>query len=155
MKNYILSDSKNLEQEITGLIFLENDSNLIGSYEMFAKDDRFLAAINVYPDYQGLGIGFYAFKHCYDELSKANNLKVFNASWSKHSEYSHLPNSSSINLTVFLNEIDSGVDKETALWKTPTGKWMKKLGFIYGQICDMNKEQVNVVFTKRKIENER
>lgn len=146
MQLFSFSHTTFSDKQLAGHIISVNALEFIGTYEMYVNGETFISAINIFTDYQKLGIGFHAFKFCYDTLSETNDLKYFIASWSKDKEYSHLTNGSSVNLTRYFELIEDGIDKEIALWQTPTGKWLKKLGFDKASISESNREFVKATF---------
>ena len=148
MQNLTLSHSTSSDTQISGEIFLTNSQEIVGTYEFYVKDESFIAAINIFPEFQKKGIGFFVFKSCFDELNKCNSLKYFTASWSVGKEYYHLPNQQSINLTEFLNHVNKGTEESKALWKTPSGKWLKKIGFTKATVTQRDSENIRAIFTK-------
>lgn len=148
MRKYSFSHTAYSTQQLTGQIINTDSAEVIGTYEMYVKDDTFIAAINIFPDYQKSGIGFDTFKYCFDILNETNDLKIFLASWNLDNEYSHLPNGSSVNLTKYFEAIDNGADNETALWQTPTGKWLKEIGFNKVNLTKSSREAVKATFFK-------
>lgn len=148
MQNVTLLHSNFSETQLSGEIFLLNSHEQVGTYEFYVKDESFVAAINIFPEFQNKGIGFYVFKSCFEELNKSNTLNYFIASWSFDKEYSHLPHQQSVNLTAFQNSINTGMDEDKALWETPSGKWLKRIGFTTASLTQRDNEGVKAVFTK-------
>lgn len=147
MQNLTLSHTTYSDQQICGDILMTNSHEHIGTYEFYVKEESFVAAINIFLEFQNKGVGFFVFKSCFEMLNKTNCLKYFIASWSFDKEYSHLPYQQSINLTAFQNSISSGMDENKALWETPTGKWLKKIGFTSATVTRRDNENVKAIFT--------
>jgi|SRR6185312_17384392 len=147
-KRYILIHDICLEKQICGQIFISKSQELIGTYEFHVINEDFMAAINIFPDFQNKGIGFFVFKSCYEELNVNNNLKKFIVSWNVDKEYAHLSDEQSINFSVFLNSIKNGLTEIEALWTAPTGKWLNKLGFTSGRILKRDNDKLTAIFTK-------
>lgn len=146
MRDFILSHSISSDNQICGQILLTVSNEPIGTYEFYAKEENFNAAINIFPYFQNKGIGYFVFKSCFEELNKNFNLKYFNSSWSYDEEYSHLPNRQSTNLKEFLKAVNEGMNENKALWKTPTGKWLEKIGFRKARVISRNSENIKAMF---------
>lgn len=148
MQNIILNHTVFAKNQIHGHVTIKGVNEVIGTYEFYTKKDNLLASINIYSDFRKKGIGFFIFHSCFKVLNNENNLQHFIASWSQDNEYLHLPNQQSTNLTVFLNSLEKGLTEDLALWSTPTGKWLKKIGFTKAQVLQISPESVDALFSK-------
>lgn len=146
--NVDLSYINALDESLTGEIMLKGTDECIGTFEFYVKNNNLISAINIYPDYQNKGLGYFVFSNCYKKLSERVNIESFTASWSTDAEYSHLPKGQSINLSIFFENLRRGMDEQTAIWSTPTGKWLSKNGFTDAKPLKRESDCVVIFFTK-------
>lgn len=148
MEQYSFVNSSHSDLHVNGQIVLSKTLEPLGTYEMDVIFEVFTAAINIHPNYQRGGIGFDAFKYCFDLLHKSNDLTKFRACWSTHQEYSHLPSGGSVNLTTYSYLVNAGFNNIAALWQTPTGKWLSRLGFDAVSLEESSRNSVKALFYK-------
>ena len=125
---------------------LNVDEIEIGSVEGWVNDEGGLTSVvMVNQDYQGNKIGFDSFIKVFEELNSKITIKYFRASWNSGDEYSCFENGISTNLLIFQKCMESK-NKNSCVFETPTGKWMKKIGFNNFEINFSSRDQVEVTF---------
>lgn len=127
---------------------LLKDNKEIGSVEGYLlSESTFSAVVNIFPAFQDNGYGFEVFKTVFEELNTNNKVNTIRGMWCSSKEYNHSENGISTNLNEFLKKRQTHSDIES-VFMTPTGKWVKKLGFNNANIIKNSEEEVIVDFTK-------
>lgn len=124
---------------------LLKDGKEIGSAEGYVNKGALISVINIFPEYQEKGVGFEVFQKILNEVEKIQKIRGV---WCVSDEYSYCKNGMSTNLFEFLKNRETHSDIESA-FLTPTGKWMKKLGFIHANIISVSNEEVIVDYTNK------
>ncbi len=141
-KYYILS--RRSHQVSYAILSREDDE--IGLVEGWLNDEGGLTSVvMVNSEYQGMKIGYKSFIKVFEELNENIRIKYFKASWNSGDEYSDFEDGMSTNLRIFQN-CKKNNDCNFCVFKTPTGKWMKKIGFNNFKINLITNEQVEVIF---------
>jgi hypothetical protein len=126
---------------------LLKDENEIGSAEGYIDNGVLISVINIFPDYQEKGVGFEVFKKILNELNEVEKIQKIRGVWCVSDEYSDCKNGMSTNLYEFLKNRESNSDIESA-FLTPTGKWVKKLGYNNVEIISVSQTETIVDFFK-------
>lgn len=130
-------------------LFSEDKKENIGYIEGYAsKDNEFISVVRINPDFQNKGFGFEAFNKVFQELNTVNNITKICGSWHKDEEFSEVEGGMSTNLKTFKEESKENTNQSECAFKTPTGKWAKKLGFDNCTVLRDSDTTVEVVFTK-------
>lgn len=111
------------------------------------RDNVFMAVINIFPEFQGKGIGFNVFETIFNEINEVEKISTIRGVWCVANEYNHCENGMSTNLNEFQKQRQTKSDLES-VFLTPTGKWAKRLGFNNANIIRNNAEEVTVDFTR-------
>jgi hypothetical protein len=107
---------------------------------------EFISVVKIYhPDFKNKGLGFDAFKKVFDEINSQCPISVIKGSWHKGGEFKDFENGMSTNLKVFLECLKTQSPNESA-FKTPTGKWVRQLGFSQCTIVSHTDDNVLVNF---------
>ncbi|MFX1708822.1 hypothetical protein PV783_32955 [Chitinophaga sp. CC14] len=131
---------------LAGQAFFNESEECIGNFEFYLKDEYLIAALNIYPEYQGKGFGYYVFSYCFKKLDEGYKIRCFLSSWSTDLEYSHLPSDQSINFNVFWRKMEESEDTDVALWSTPTGKWLRRMKFKSVQAVKVSLDEVKAIY---------
>ncbi len=131
-KNYSIFENNNEVGYVTGEVGIEN---------------VLIATVNIFPEFQGRGIGFDAFEKIYYEINQVEQIKIIRGVWCVSEEYNHCENGMSSNLNEFQKHRQTKSDEESA-FSTPTGKWVKKIGFNRINIISISNQEVIVDFFK-------
>ncbi|MFC4738580.1 hypothetical protein ACFO3U_01080 [Flavobacterium ponti] len=131
-RNYTILESNNEIGYITANVGYEN---------------ILIATVNIFPEFQGKGKGFNAFEKIYNELSQIVQIETIRGVWCVSEEYNHCENGMSTNLNEFQKHRQTKSDEESA-FLTPTGKWVRKLGFNKIKIKSISLEEVIVDFSR-------
>lgn len=124
-------------------ILLENGVQ-IGSVEGgLYPDNMFITAINIFPDFQGKGIGYEVFEKVFNEINNFEKIEIIRGAWNKSEEYNHCDNGMSTNLNEFQKLRQTKSDEES-VFLTPTGKWVRRLGFSNAKIIRISNNEVIV-----------
>jgi hypothetical protein len=136
-KDYLSYQITNDENEDIGTI--EGSGNKYG---------EFLSVIKVYnPKFQKKGLGFQFFKKAFDEIDANYPISLIKGSWHKGGEFQDFEDGMSTNLKIYLENLKTMSQIDSA-FSTPTGKWVKKLGFNQCNIITNSTDEVVVEFTK-------
>lgn len=131
-KSYILFDGNKEIGSVSGNLFPES---------------IFISIINIFPDFQGKGIGFEVFNTVFNEINNFEEIKTIRAVWCVADEYNHCENGMSTNLNEFQKQRQTKSEQESC-FLTPTGKWATRLGFNNAKIIRLNDDEVSVDFTR-------
>lgn len=93
------------------------------------------------------GFGFEAFSKVFDELNETTPIKRIKGSWHRDEEFQDFEEGMSANLKSFLIK-EKGKSDEAAAYKTPTGKWAKRLGFNECVVISVSRESTQVDLKK-------
>ncbi len=135
---------------LCGHAFSKGKMHELANYRFDRNGDSFIASINIFSKYQRRGIGYEIFRRGYCHFNSQTPIVRFVANWSVSDEYMHLPNSCSTNLSVFRAQRANGIDVIQSLWTTPTGKWLRRLGFLGAKIVKETNFDVQAEFCKRQ-----
>lgn len=121
----------------------------IGTVEGFGnKNGVFVSIVKIYNlKFQKVGLGFISFKKVFDEIHSNHPISIIKASWHKGGEFQDFENGMSTNLLIFQNILNKMSEKES-VFSTPTGKWVRRIGFNQYGIIINTKEEVVINFTK-------
>jgi hypothetical protein len=132
-------------------LFSEDKKDNIGYIEGYISEGNvFISVVRIYPNFQNKGFGFEAFKKVFQELNAENNITKICGSWHKDEEFSECECGMSTNLKIFKEESKENTNQFECAFKTPTGKWAKKLGFDNCTVLLDSDTTVEVVFTKNE-----
>lgn len=131
-KNYSIFENNNEVGYVTGDVGVEN---------------VLIATVNIFPKFQGEGKGFEAFEKVFNEINQVEQINTIRGVWCISEEYNHCENGMSTNLNEFQKHRQTKSDEESA-FLTPTGKWVKKLGFNKLNIISISNQEVIVDFSK-------
>jgi len=121
----------------------------IGTVEVGIDKGVFLCSIDILANLQGQGYGFKAFEKIFNQINSTQTIHTIRGSWHESPLYSHVPSGMSTNLSIYLQSLQTKSKIDSA-FSTPTGKWVKKLGFHNCKILphSQNNKHVEVDFTK-------
>jgi hypothetical protein len=141
-------ENKTILFGITNYDIIENGQQ-IGTIEAGNTKGIFISSIDVFANFQNQGYGFEAFKKIFNEMNAVETIHTIRASWHESPLFSHVTNGMSTNLTIYLQSLQTK-NKIDSAFSTPTGKWVKKLGFRNCQILShsLDNKHVEVDFTK-------
>jgi hypothetical protein len=112
------------------------------------KNGVFVSIVKIYnPKFQKAGLGFISFKKVFDEINANHPISIIKASWHKGGEFKDFEKGMSTNLLIFKNNLNIMSEKES-VFSTPTGKWVRKIGFSKYGIVTNSDEEVVINFTK-------
>lgn len=131
-KNYSIFENDNEVGYITGDVGNEN---------------VLIFTVNIFPEFQGKGKGFEAFEKVYNEINQVEQINTIRSVWCVSEEYNHCENGMSTNLNEFQKQRQTKSNEESA-FLTPTGKWVKRLGFNNVNIINVSNQEVIVDFSK-------
>lgn len=117
----------------------------IGTCEGYLNNNVLVLVIHIYRDYQGKGYGYIALKTIIEHFGE-DNIHCISASWNQDEEFSYCENGMSANLLVFQQMRAENQNDTDCIYATPTGKWMKKLGYNKFTITQESQDSVNVDF---------
>lgn len=136
-KDFLSYQITNDENEDIGTI--EGAGNIYG---------EFVSVIKIYnPKFQNKGLGFQCFKKAFDEIDANYPISLIKGSWHKGGEFQDFEDGMSTNLKTYLENLKTKNQIDSA-FSTPTGKWVKKLGFNHCSIVRSSTDEVLVEFTK-------
>lgn len=140
----------NTENDLSRVYHITNEMGIeVGIIEGYAQHNGTLnVIIKIHQDFQKMGFGFIAFKKIYDELNSVTPIDVICASWNKDDEFSYCQDGMSTNLKIFHDSREIGNTLEESAFLTPTGKWVKKLGFTICRIGLNSYDEVQVDFIR-------
>lgn len=143
---YLNSDTTN-NQLKKNYNLIENNTEIGYITGDVDNENVLIATVNIFPNFQGRGIGFEAFEKVYNEINHVEQINTIRGIWCVSEEYNHCENGMSTNLNEFQKHRQSKSNEESA-FLTPTGKWAKKLGFNEVNIISICNTEVIVDFSK-------
>lgn len=112
------------------------------------KNGEFVSIIKIYnPKFQRAGLGFHSFKKVFDEINSNYPVSLIKASWHKGGEFKDFEEGMSTNLLIFQRNLKT-MSEEESVFSTPTGKWVKNIGYKNYNLLKNTDEEVILNFTK-------
>lgn len=138
------------EHSVAFHAFTHSDmQTLIGTAEGYlGANHELVTVIKVSEEFMSMGYGYQLFSEVFQYIAARDIIKSVIGSWSKHAEFSYCENGQSTNLSVFQQLKEKGLADVEAAFCTPTGKWVKRMGFNNVAFHIINDHEITVEFTK-------
>ncbi|WP_324756387.1 hypothetical protein [Sphingobacterium thalpophilum] len=146
LENLILNHKEEDENKII-FIYGSNDIPQIVMAEGDLANGELGFVIKILElEYLNQGLGFQVFNLIVDHFGLVN-INTICGSWHADDEFAHFENGMSTNLLIYKRSLEN-FSREEAAFLTPTGKWVKRLGFNHVSFIEDNASSVVVKFRR-------
>lgn len=138
---------RRLEQNSISLIYGTDDIPQLLTAEGYLSDGELGFVIKIMEhEYLNQGLGYQIFNLIVEHFG-LENINTICGSWHSDAEFAYFENEMSTNLLVYRRNLEH-FPAEEAAFRTPTGKWARRLGFNEIYFRENNLNSVVVEFSR-------
>lgn len=147
LTDFCLADSSLSKSSILET-YLDSQGQITISLEGYLTTGSLVFVVKVLDrGLHGQGLGYQAFQKIINHFG-IGNITSIAGSWHEEDEFSSFEDGMSTNLLIFRRELGEGNSPGEAAFLTPTGKWVRRLGFNNVKIITCSQHSVRVRYTR-------